>query len=82
MIKPLLELVNTDLLLLPRSLSSSVQEIKFKVHLKEKSTGEARKDLGKSFRGLLRRWNLLFKKIMLSSGASPFLNTSSKPSVG
>lgn len=27
MIKPLLELVNTDLLLLPRSLSSSVQEI-------------------------------------------------------
>lgn len=52
MIKPLLELVNTDLLLLPRSLSSSVREIMFKVHLKEKSTGEARKDSGKSFRGL------------------------------
>lgn len=30
MIKPLFELVNTDLLLLPRSLSSSVQEIMFK----------------------------------------------------
>lgn len=40
MIKPLLELVNTDLLLLPRSLSSSVQEIKFKVHLKEKKALE------------------------------------------
>lgn len=52
MIKPLLELVNTDLLLLPRSLSSSVREIMLKVHLTEKSTGEARKDLGKSFRGL------------------------------
>lgn len=61
MIKPLLELVNTDLLLLPRRLSSSVQEIMFKVHLKENSTEEARKGLGKSFRGFVGRWNLLFK---------------------
>lgn len=46
MIKPLLELVNTDLLLLPRSLSSSVQEIKIKVHLKEKKHWRGKKGLG------------------------------------
>ena len=54
----------------------------FNVHLKEKSTGEARKDSGKKLQRIVGRWNLLLKKITLSSGASPFLNTPSKPFTG
>ena len=54
----------------------------FKVHLKGKSAGEARKDLGKKLQRIVGRWNLLLKKITLSSGASPFLNTPSKPFTG
>lgn len=41
-----LELVNTGLLLLPRSLYNSVQEIKFKVHLKGKKHWRGKKRLG------------------------------------